>query len=460
MKKLNKLYEQQMKDIAQSIQDSEILEAYLEEEDEEIYKELVEAFEPAIEEVYINVALQEPLSLLELEDVLLDESYEGLFLPRLLGYNILRAGVDETYKYSRSNDRLGVVLKCICDSANFEIIKNRIGQSIQVGFALSSDIWITGFVDQISNKKIKQYLNAQKLPKYLHQAERLKSYNLYQLQFAKFNFYTTEFPQDITTQRLHFHTLSTLLKERAVINQHNESFVGDYIAYLENETFHHTKEHTIVLGLLINYYDLKAADQKKISKILNKVRSDEAFNEIYFNFVLERFNSKLKLTADSDRRVSALVDFKQADDELTRYYTMASTLAEMGYMHEDTIEQIRNVYGMYEGMSLFNECVRMLVLGHFDRFINNLDPTDYHEYFELDKYVKVYIDIFNNQQFSQKIRDFSVAFVKRCMKEFTDKRGREYQDVKKFITQQYLDLQFMRDKEIAEIFKSKRKKKA
>jgi len=459
MKALNKLYEQQLKDIAESIQSSEILAEYLEEEDEELYKSLVETFEPQIEAVYDHVALTEPLQLLALEDALLDDSFEGLFLPRLLGYNVLRAELDETFKYTRSNDRLGAVLQSICDSANFEYIKNRTGQSIQIGFALSSDIWITGFVDNLSNKKIKQYLNAQKLSKYIHLQEREKGYKLYLLQFAKFNFYTTEFPTDMTTQRLHFHTLCTFLKERAVINENNPSFIPEYIKYLENELYHHTREHTIVLGLLINYFDLKKQDQDKLAKVLNKVRDADDFTDTYFNFILERFNSKLKLTSDSDRRVASLVDFKKADDELTRYYTMAATLAEKGYMHEDTIEQVREVYGMYEGMSLFNECVRMLVLGHFDRFINNLEPSDYQEYFELDKYVRVYIEIFSNQQFNQKVRDFSISFVKKCLKVFTDKRGKDYQDIKKFISHQFAELQFLRDKDVAEIFKTKRKKR-
>jgi hypothetical protein len=459
MKPLNKLYEQQLEELANAIQDSEILESYLEEEDEELYKELIETFEPAIDELYHHIALNEPLQILALEDLLINPVFEGLYLPRLLGYNILREEVDSSTKYTRSNEGLQKILKSICDSANFEIIKNRVGQAIQIGFALSSDIWITGFIDQLTNKKIKQYLLAQKLPKYFTASEREKGLKLFQLQYKKFNFYTTQFPSDLTTQRIYFHTMCTLLKERAVINEYNSTFLPEYINYLEKSMYHHTKEHTIILGLLINYFDLKESDQGKLAKVLNVLRDANDFNDIYFNFILERFNSKLKLSSDSDMRVAKLVDFKKTDDELARYYTMASTLAQKGYMHEETIEQVREVYGMYEGMSLFNECVRKLVLGHFERFIINLDPDDYTEYIEVDKYLRVYIDIFNNQHFNQSIRDYAMKFVSKCLKQFSDKRSREYQDVKKFVSQQFIDLDFMREKDLVEIFKTKRKRK-
>ena len=38
------------------------------------------------------------------------------------------------------------VLRGICESSNFEVIKQRIGQTLQIGFALSSDIWVTNLL--------------------------------------------------------------------------------------------------------------------------------------------------------------------------------------------------------------------------------------------------------------------------------------------------------------------------
>jgi hypothetical protein len=45
------------------------------------------------------------------------------------------------------------------------------------------------------------------------------------------------------------------------------------------------------------------------------------------------------------------------------------------------------------------------------------------------------------------------------LKFYTDKRGKDYQDIKKFVRAAFLDLGFMSDKELIELFKTKRKKK-
>jgi hypothetical protein len=458
MKHLNKLYEQNLETIAEAIQASDILASYLEEEEEAFYKELVETFEPEIEELYTQIALTEPLQIYQLEDKLLDERFEGLFLPRILGYNVLRGALNDRCKYTHAQDRFGRVLSTICDSSNFDYIRKRIGQSVQIGFALSSDIWITSFIDQVSNKKVKQFLQAQKLEKYQYQQERVSGYKVYASQFEKFNSHTTEFPTDLVSQQLLAPGIFNFLKARAVINEFNENFIPEVLAYLEQEKFHHTKEHTVALGLVVNYFDLKKADQTKMGKILNKLRDADDFNEIYFNFLLERFKSKLKLTGVNDKRVAALMDLSKAEDDFSRYYAFATNLSAKGYMHDEVIEHVKTLYGQYEGMSLFNECVRNLVLGYFSRFLSNLDVDAYADYFELNKYMVIYMEVFSNEHFNQDIKDLSMAYVAKLMKAFTDKRGKDYQDIKKFVATNFVEMQFMRDKDIVEMFKSKRKK--
>ncbi len=42
------------------------------------------------------------------------------------------------------------VLFAICNSSNFEYLRKRIGQTIQTGFALSSDIWVTNLINEIA----------------------------------------------------------------------------------------------------------------------------------------------------------------------------------------------------------------------------------------------------------------------------------------------------------------------
>jgi hypothetical protein len=78
---------------------------------------------------------------------------------------------------------------------------------------------------------------------------------------------------------------------------------------------------------------------------------------------------------------------------------------------------------------------------------------------ELNKTFIQYINIFGNQKFNQAVKDISLRYVKRLLKLFVDKRGRDYQDIKKFVKATFLDLGFMKDKELVELFKTKRKKK-
>ena len=56
-------------------------------------------------------------------------------------------------KYNRPQDHFKDIVLAIAESANFDVIKQRIRQIIQVGFALSSDIWIASLLDRIENKK-------------------------------------------------------------------------------------------------------------------------------------------------------------------------------------------------------------------------------------------------------------------------------------------------------------------
>jgi hypothetical protein len=292
----------------------------------------------------------------------------------------------------------------------------------------------------------------------LHEHERKAGFNSYSRQFAKFRYHTTVFPTNALENRALFYMMSTFLKSRAEVNEHNSSFVPQFVLYLNNEDYHFTREHTLLLGLLINYFDLDKKEHDKIKAILNKLRDASNFTDVYFNFLLERFNSRLKINSECDKRVANFVDFKKADDELTRYYTMALTLASKGFMHENSIDSVQKVYGQYEGMSIFNECVRQMVLGYFSRFISNIEVDAYNDYFEIDKYYRVYMGIFNNEQFAQNLKALSMSYLKKLQKHHEDKRSKEYQEIRKFFSHQFSEYGFMKDKDITEFFKTKRKK--
>ncbi len=111
-------------------------------------------------------------------------------------------------------------------------------------------------------------------------------------------------------------------------------------------------------------------------------------------------------------------------------------------------------------VSLINECVRKVIFGYYTRLIKNLEDRDYNELINLArKSYPVYMKIFGNQQFVQDVEDTSMVYIKRILKKYTDKRGKDYQDIKKFVSSTFVELGFMKEKEVVELFKTRRKKK-
>ena len=172
LQELEEIYMDKLEELAQNIQASDELRSYSEEEEEEFYNRLKEIYEAKIGFLYDEVAAKHPLQLVYFEKVLLHNAFEGLFLPKILGHAVLRGEVNERTKYVTPQEHFAEVLMAICNSANFELLKKRIGQTIQIGFALSSDIWITNLVNDIENKKVRSYLKAQKQDRFRDERER------------------------------------------------------------------------------------------------------------------------------------------------------------------------------------------------------------------------------------------------------------------------------------------------
>ena len=132
----------------------------------------------------------------------------------------------------------------------------------------------------------------------------------------------------------------------------------------------------------------------------------------------------------------------------------------LGYVQTEAAEAIQQAYDQHPGLSDFNENMRQSIYGYFSRFALNLAPGDYKEWFELSqKQYPVYLHLFNNEAFSQQLKDLYFKFAKRLIKAFPDKRGKDYREIKKTVTASALDWKFMTEKQLKEFFKTPRKKK-
>ena len=166
----------------------------------------------------------------------------------------------------------------------------------------------------------------------------------------------------------------------------------------------------------------------------------------------------INLEPSAEQRLSNVIH-KAVKDELTEYFKLTDVIHTRGYVNEEVQEAVKVFYNDHEGLSLVNECLRRTIYNYFARYIGNLEVTAYPDFFEIAKLYPVYIGIFANQQFNQDLKDLSMKYVRKLLKKYTDKRGKDYQDIKKFVSTTFLDLSFLKEKEIVELFKTRRKRK-
>lgn len=459
MKPLDAAYQKELDAIAEALQASKEFAQYLEEEEEDDYMALREMFEPRIAAIYNAAAEEHPLQLVALEKYLLDEKFEGLFLPRILGYSVLRGEINDNYKYVRPQDHFQSIITAICNSSNFDLIKKRIGQTIQMGFALSSDIRITNLINTFDNKKIRYFLQGQKLPRYRDPRERRIGYIRYQNQFRKENFYSADFPTTPGELKVLFSALKSFLLYRVENQKNNTNITPEIKAFLDNDALKNSPEYVEMLGIYGHFFPLEGADLELLKQQFNEARKNyPEFGEVWWNFVLGIQQRGLGIDGAADGRIYALID-TSIDDNLTPYYSLMDTIHTQGYTHPDSVEAMRSFYGNHPGLSQINEAARQTILNYIGSFLKNISEEEYSEYFELSKIFPVYTELFNNQQFNQTLKEKCMAYVKRLLKRFTDKRGKDYQDIKKFVNTSFTDLKFMKPKELVELFKTKRKKK-
>ncbi len=457
---LNDSYLEELDTISGAIQTSDELAYYLSEEEEAYYEQLKDRFEPYIEDLYDRVAAADPLQLISLDRRLMEEDMEGLFLPRVLGYTVLRGEINDLFKYVVSQEHFKDVLLAICNSPNFEMLKKRSGQSMQIGFALSSDIWIANLLAEVENKRIKYFLQSQKLDKYRTPEGREAGLKIYKKQFRLFNYMTADFPNTLGQLKVMWRSLKEFLLYRIERKLDNSSLMPFLKEFIENEDFQGQDEHLQIMGLYALFFDLDEANKEHLATNFNKTRKKHPeFIERWMEFILEEHESeRVNLDAAADSRISAIID-RSEEDELTRYYDLMDKIHSIGYMREETMEAVKDFYNHHEGRSLVNECVRMTIYHYFVRLLDNLEVKDYPELFELAKIYTVYIKIFANQQFNQDVKYLSLRYIARLLEQYKDKRGKDYQDIKKFVTTTFQDLNFLTEKEVVEMFKTRRKKK-
>ncbi|MEO5905218.1 MAG: hypothetical protein ABIQ11_00720, partial [Saprospiraceae bacterium] len=466
-------YELELDNLRTAIQSSDALATYLEDEEETSYQAMRDEFEHQIEVLYEKISENHPLQLTTFETALLNPDFEGMYISKVLGFSVLRGEIEDEYHYRRPQDHFKEVLLAVADSSNFEWIKSKIGQSCQIGFALSSEIWISNLINQVENKKVRHFFETMIMDKFRALPARKQAYENYYRQFINHNYHSADFPKTVSELKTLFSALEKFIQYRIKHGKVNQSLLPNFKEFLNNEAFKKEEEYMRMLILFGRYFPHEGHEEW-IKGLFNEERVNfPEFNEKYFEYLLEIEEKELPLDKDSDMNVFNLLD-RSIDDDLLRYSVLINEIHQKGYVHEDAIEATRNFYENHEGLSDINESLRHTIFGHFETLIANLPVEDYktftgqdHRKSEEDaarddsmsKFMKLYMDIFANQEFNLRLRDLSMAFLQKCMKAFTDKRSTQYQEVKHFVMDKFPDWGFMKEKEVVELFKTRRKRK-
>ncbi len=458
MNEVDNKYLEVLNKIKESIQDSEHLQNYLEEEDESFYNALKEEFEPQIEELHLDVAKTEPLQLEALEEALLDPMLEGLFLPRILGYSVLRGAVNDDFKYIRPQEHFKKILLSICNSSNFDILKNRIGQTVEIGFALSSDIWISNLILEVSNKLVKSYLQGLKDPKYRDVRSRHTNYKRYSKQFKSFNYLTASLPTSNAEMKIEYRSVVNFLKYRASLGSAAGNSVYSYLkGIIDNERLGRSIEDLEILMLIGFHFDIQPDEHTVLSRRLGDYKDLEEEEESYFRALGKMQSESNGLGPEEFARMNGVIS-KSQSIIFKEFVATIHQIDNIGYLNPDAIDIARNYHNSNRGLSPQNDCLRNAIFNKFDSFLSVLSEDDFNEYFELNKVFTTYMNAFDNEQFNQNIKGISMIYVKKLLRRFTEKRSKDYQDIKKFVSAVFLDMGFMKEKEIKELFKTKRKR--
>ncbi len=464
MYELNEAYSQHLDAIAEAIQAHPNLASFLEEEEDQYYDALKLEFEPQIEAAYQQMIDFSPLEIESFERKLLDERFEGLFLPRILGYSVLRGEITEHYYYARQNNHFGEILRAIAQNSNFDQLRNRIGQSVECGFALSSDIFVTSLINSISSKRVRQFLQGQRSNDARTMEGRRRIERRYRRQFRGRNYHYAPFPVNTTELTSHTTALIDFLFFRVSGELNNDALLPTLHEMVTRPEFAGREEILKPLAIYGAYFTPTEEMLPELVAALNRERKADAegTSEVILGFILElKNNSAVPFGPEEEQRFGAIVD-RSLEDDLTAYFNLTDKIHADGFVSPDVQEAIQEEQPKHSGLSNFNENIRQTIYGYFAKLANGLGTSEeeYMQWYEITgKQIPAYIKVFGNETFNQQLRGLARKYTKELLKVYTNKRGKDYRDIKKTTMTTWMEYGFMTEKQLKEFFKTPRKKK-
>lgn len=464
MYELNDTYKAHLDGIAEAIQASPNLASYLEEEEDEHYEALKNEFEPQLEAAHEQIMHYSPFESESFERYLLDDRFEGLYLPRIVGYSVLRPRINEHNYYVRQNEHFDEVLRYIAGNSNFDQLRSRIGQAVQVGFALSSDIYVSSTIEEIPSKRVRQFFQQQRSDDARTKEGRSRLLQRFRRQFRSKNYHYAPFPtEEKDLVGMTDHMVDFLLYRVSKPELNNDALPGPLYQFVTNESFA-GKEELLKPLTIYGAYLLPEDDATLdgITQIMSRERHEhpDRVADQVLQFILElKRSDEITFADERETNLGGIID-RDIDDRLTAYFNLSDQLHTEGIDNPEVQENIQREVLRHPGLSDFNENIRQSVLVYFDEFAAGLDTDQYNEWFaKTGRLFPIYMKIFSNEEFNQSLRSLAVRYTKRLTKVHTNKRGKDYRDLKKTTVSTWIDYGFMNEKQLKNFFKTPRKKR-
>ncbi|MFT6512028.1 MAG: hypothetical protein ACJAX1_000591 [Neolewinella sp.] len=355
-------------------------------------------------------------------------------------------------------------MKAIAANSNFDQLRNRIGQSVQCGFALSSDIFVTNLVNDISSKRVRQFLQAQRSNDARTMEGRRRIERRYRRQFKGRNYHYAPFP--VNTQELT--TLSTalidflLFRVSGVLN--NDALLPTLHQMVTQPDFAGCKEIMKPIAIYGTYFTPNEEQLSELKATLNQERkaNPEGTADAILGFILElKKHSSFRFGPEQEQKLGTIVD-RSIEDGLTAFFNLTDEIHAGGFASPDVQQAIQEEQARHSGLSNFNENVRQTIFGYFEKMAAGLgtEESDYLQWFEITGIqFPAYIKVFGNESFNQQLRGLAKKYTKDLIKTHTNKRGKDYRDIKKTTMTTWQNYGFMTEKQLKEFFKTPRKKK-
>ncbi len=432
----------------------ETYQNYIDQIDQESFDAMKATLDPYLMALFNDVAGKAPLQLIALEDLIMDEELEGLFLPEILTFNVLRASVNDKSKFTRTPDRLERIIRFICISPGFDFIKNTIRLPLRLSLVMSSSIWGHKLAESIQARRSREYILQQ-----LQEARRDEHASALQYKrlrdtYRHIAYQSAPVPVPGSTWKIQYIDFRKFIIDRINHSQDNAALKPSIYEMLNEEYFSGSEEIIELLILLAHFFELEDDDFEAVEELFARFRANHSsFNEVYFD-ILRSLLLKDELTFSTSNAaiISDLLESTKGGDDLTEFYHLMTACDESELLTEDFVAKVELFSSQHRELVPVTSCLKIILLQIIDHEISEILGSDYttlpDRIYLYDRIAEAFLEA----SYRESVAEVIVGHLKVLMF-YYDKSEPEFKEIKKMVGGTPVDYGFITMKEIRSLYR-------